>query len=114
MKTAAILTDEEKPGDSANFKVLAYNINTLINHLETRDKLNKYHFMHDKETTCKRCNNEIEDNEHILKCTDTKSKFETIKARATIKLETEIEKLWDKNLTILTNYQKPTTDLPGG
>ena len=111
MKTAAILTDEEKPGDRANFKVLAYNINTLINHLETRDKLNKYHFIHDKETTCKRCNNEIEDNEHILKCTDTKSKFETIKARATIKLETEIEKLWDKNLTTLTKYQKPTTDL---
>ena len=45
MKTAALLTDEENPGDRANFKVLAYNINTLINHLETREKLNKYHFI---------------------------------------------------------------------
>ena len=111
MKTAALLTDEENPGDRANFKVLAYNINTLINHLETRDKLNNYHFIHNKDTICKRCNTDIEDNEHILQCTDTKSKFDIIKARATIKLESEIEKLWDKNLTTLTKYQKPTPDL---
>ena len=110
LKTAARIIDEEAKGDRANFKVLAFNINTLTQHLETRDKLERYSFIHDKNTICKRCNEETEDNQHILQCQETKDKFDSIKKRATLKLQKEIDKMFDKDDS-LNKYEKPTTDL---
>ena len=42
MLVASKLIDGEAPGNSENFKVLSFNINSLLDHLETRDKLTRY------------------------------------------------------------------------
>ena len=89
----------------------AFNINTLTNHLETRDKLTRYNYILDKDTTCPRCNNDIEDNDHILQCRDTKDKLADIIARASPLLEKEIDILWDKDIVKLNRYEKPTPEI---
>jgi hypothetical protein len=68
MKAAVLLIDDENKRDRENFKVASFNINSFSDKLEALDKLIGYGFIHNKSPICPRCNLQVEDNEHILKC----------------------------------------------